>query len=282
MDGTYSELASYSFKEHAFLEKIFISRNSSGDFLRVLFGVDDQSAVYKYNIVGNGSYVFDSSIELNKPSHGTDEWKCVDDAYIIPREGSMFVYDLSYSPFTAYIAASEKVYEPRGNFFDNVMNVFVSQPDSECYRVYSPDGKFLLCNSLKNKWGVFWVETVVKDAVTHKQILSIDTLYQNFIAVGFTYDGTEIIFLNRIGDDEKISLLNDDDKNCLQAIEDVACNNVGVTSLLKRLCMECKEKGAAVVYQNDPTHTMLIDWARRSSTLRKLLATHLPLCVKKG
>jgi hypothetical protein len=159
---------------------------------------------------------------------------------------------------------------------------FWSQPESPIHKVYSPNGSFLMCNSLKKKWGMLYVETVIQDAITHKQILSIDTLYNGFVGVGFTHDETELIFLDHMGGNQKVSLLNDKDKQKLFQIEDVACTNLGVASTVKRLCMECREKGTVTLHEDDPNRKMLIDWSRKFPELLQLLTKCLPITkIKK-
>jgi hypothetical protein len=159
---------------------------------------------------------------------------------------------------------------------------FWTQPESPVHKVYSPNGSFLMCNSLKKKWGMLYVETVIQDAITHKQILSIDTLYNGFMGVGFTHDETELIFLDYMGGNQKVSLLNDEDKQKLSQIEDVACTNLGVASTVKRLCMECREKRTITLHEDDPNRKMLIDWSLTSTELLKLLTKCLPITkIKK-
>ena len=156
------------------------------------------------------------------------------------------------------------------------------QLNPECYRIYSPDGKFLLCNTLKKKSGTVYVETVIKDAITHTQILFIDTRYKDFIGIGFSQDengGSS--FLNSVGLNYKISLLNAQDNAMLQEMEKVVFNNLGITSLLSRLCMECQQKGVVTLYEDSPACIMLMDWARTSSHTKSLLEKCLPLSKLK-
>lgn len=289
MDGKALKESYFPFKDCAFLEKIFLSRTATNDVLVLLFGVADQLTVYKCASADNGQFAFDSLSDFDKCTghfRVGNFWEYTNGISILKRGDSFFMYDdLSCSPFDVRVAVSEEKSKQSSGFFGDLMNAFTSQPDSECYRVYSPDGQFVLCNSLKNKLGVFWVETLLKDAVTHKPILSIDTLYRNFAGVGFTHDGTELIFLNHQYHHETVSLLNDKDKKYLQGLEDIAFQNVGVTSLLKRLCMKCKENGVVTLRADSPAYHMLYDWTHKSSILREdlceLLATCMPLSVKK-
>ena len=73
-----------------------------------------------------------------------------------------------------------------------------------------------------------------------------------------------------------------EDKQILSQIEDKACTNLGVASLVKRLCMERRENGAIALQNNDPAYAMLRDWAGTSPQLLQLLKTCLPIrTIKK-
>ena len=97
------------------------------------------------------------------------------------------------------------------------------------------------------------------------------------MGVGFTPDGTELIFINSVGPHHKVALLNDEDRQMLCEVEKVAFVNSGVTSLLKRLCIECGEKGLITLHENDSTYRMLMDWAKISPAMLQALKKCLPM-----
>lgn len=157
----------------------------------------------------------------------------------------------------------------------------VLKEDGQAHKVYSPQGTFLMSNSLKNKFGMLYVETVLQDAITHKQIFSIDTLYTGFEGVGFSHDEKELFFFDNLRT-SKVSLLNDTDKKMLSEIEDIACTNLGVASLMRRLCAKCKENKTLSLSADDPAFVMLVDWSKKSPELLQLLKTCLPITrIKK-
>jgi hypothetical protein len=265
--------ARFPFKKHGLLEKMFIGRNASGDdFFIAVFGIAGQYGIllYKHNNVGG--YGFNHATKLCTMERCNRE---LISATLLKRGNSIFMYDYSYSPFAAVVEAEQKKTEQNW-FVKDLIDGSVLKLDSDCYCVYSPDGTFLLCNSLIKKSELMYVETVLKDAVTHKQIVSIDTLYKDFLGVGFSNDGTELIFLNSSGFNYKVALLNDDDKKILCEMEKVAFKQIGVTSLLKRLCMECKKNGTVALQEDDPACIMLLDWSYKPMML-SLLAKCLPL-----
>jgi len=149
------------------------------------------------------------------------------------------------------------------------------------YYVYSPSGKFLMRNSFKTKYAINYVETILKDSITHETLLTIDTLYTSglsaFTGVGFTHNEQELIFLNSSGSHDSVSLLNDDDVNILQKIENKASANIAIAALLRRLCRECKKNGYLNLDQNDPARRMLFQWSQESSEMLNFLRKCLPL-----
>ncbi|HSC25084.1 MAG TPA: hypothetical protein VLB80_02605 [Candidatus Babeliales bacterium] len=78
---------------------------------------------------------------------------------------------------------------------------------------------------------------------------------------------------------EEISLLSNVDTKLLQESEHIFFANSGVTSLIKRLCKECKEKGIITLDKNSSTYEMLMDWAKDQSLL-KILKQCLPIQEK--
>lgn len=263
MQGTYKkESGRSSFRTDGLIEKFATYQVGSGNYLVSICGVADLYSIEISKSDGNGSYYREYSREfasLNKVAFHTSEYTLA----------MLKVGDSVEMFYSGYPFFKE---DPEAGFW--------SQPKSQVHRAYSPNGEFLMCNSLKNKWGMLYVETVIQDATTHKQIVSIDTLYAGFKGVGFSHDSTELIFLDN--SHSKISLLTYEDKQILSQIEDKACTNLGVASLVKRLCMERRENGAIALQNNDPAYAMLRDWAGTSPQLLQLLKTCLPIrTIKK-
>lgn len=288
---TYS---SWQFIEHGLLRRIVTYQQSDKYYLAAVFSVAQLWKIDVHESLNGGGYNMVTSTELMSASNQCPFGKCG-----LVRMGNM-LYEVDFSaPFFVDNSVAQRKQEQeiqkqqKHSFFGNLENLydgfvskydnFVAQPDSEVHRVYSPDGSFLMCNSLISKLGIWHVRTAIKDAVTHKEILSIDSLYNNFAGVGFTHNGTELIFLNHGNDlNFRVALLNDEDKKMLCAIDDVACTNLGVASLIKRLCMECRAKGTLPLHEDGSTCKMLIDWARKSPMLLKVLEKCLPLTkIKK-
>lgn len=252
---------SLPFKHYGLLEKMAIYQTGSDYCLAEIYGVANLYSTMISKPLSNGLY----QLVESTPLESVGDHNLTYYTKIIKVGDSIAMYNLNYPFF------GEK---DEGNFW--------SQPENKVHRVYSPEGSFLMSNSLKKKLGILYVETVIQDAVTHKQILSIDSLYAGFSGVGFTHDETELIFLNAVGPHYKVSLLNYEDKQVLSQIEDIACAHLGVASLVKRLCMECRKKGSLSLREDDSTYTMLIDWSRKSPALLELLKKCLPITkIKK-
>lgn len=265
VDGEFvKQTSTGSFKAHGLLEKIVIYRTVDQYYLLYLFGVANMYAKYTY--------------------------KVSDDVYHYEERTHLMSVDLYNNSYFSKIIARQNSVDWIGSrcpfFVDNSTESFLesfwSQPKTEIHRVYSPDGAYLMCNTLKkNSVGILYVETLIQDAVTRKEIFSIDTLYSTFRGVGFTHDGTELIFLVKVGPYYKVSLLNPEDKQMLSEVEDIAFNNLGVISLLKRLCMECRQNGILSLHKNDPIRAMLIDWSKKSPAMLEFLNTCLPMMKTK-
>jgi hypothetical protein len=263
MLGIYKgESSRNSFRTDGLLEKLVTYQTESENYMASICGVADLYAIEISEANGNGRYY----LKYNKGFASLGHYE---------------MYNSEYTLAMLKVGDSVEMFHSGYPFFaDQTGRDSWSQPKSEVHRVYSPNGEFLMCNSLKNKWGMRYIETVIQDAVTRKPILSLDTLYAGFKAVGFSHDSTELIFLDN--SHCKVSLLNYEDKQVLFQIEDKACTNLGVASLVKRLCMERKENGAIALQNNDSTYAMLFDWTRTSPELLQLLKTCLPIrTVKK-
>jgi hypothetical protein len=284
MCGVKSEdYRSWSFREDGLLAGIATYQASGQYYLVIAFNVANLCAIHKFVSLNDQHYKFVSATPL---IYMREHYPFCALGFIHLGE-YLYMADFSVPFFVDNSAVQKKQEQEKQSqsFFANLGNLydyFVSQPDSEVHRTYSPDGLFLMCNSLINKLGISYVRTMIQDAVNRKEILSIDSLHKNFAGVGFTHDGTELIFLNHgIDLNYKVVLLNNEDKEMLCAIDDVICTSLGVTSLVKRLCMECKEKRFLCLYENDSTYKMLIDWSRKSPILLKALEKCLPLSKMK-
>jgi hypothetical protein len=250
------------FKQYGLLNKIATCKTTSGYRVVEIFNVADLYSVGISDVANDDGVYWIRNRTPLQSLHTINGHYC---SKLFRAGNSIAMYNFDY-PF----------------FGEKEEADFWSQPDSPVHRTYSPNGSFLMCNSLKKKWVMLYVETVIQDAMTHKQILSIDTLYNGFAGVGFTHDETELIFLDHMGGNQKVSLLNDKDKQKLFQIEDVACTNLGVASTVKRLCMECREKGTVTLHEDDPNRKMLIDWSRKFPELLQLLTKCLPITkIKK-
>jgi hypothetical protein len=266
-DGNIGTLKDrYLFGSYGLLEKIIMYQKDGDYFFDALFGVSHYRALITYKRSDNGMYELYSNIPLVRwyaGSHdlgywyGRVEFICRDNSLRMIRRNTPFFVDNNTKSF---------------------LEDFWAQPKTEIHRVYSSDGSYLMCNTLKkNNLGILYVETVIKDAATRKDILSIDTLYNGFRGVGFTCDTTELIFLSRRGPHYKVSLLNYEDKQVLSEVDDIVCSNLGVASLVKRLCQQCKENSMLALQKDDSTRAMLMDWSKKSPTLLKLLEKCLPI-----
>jgi hypothetical protein len=252
-----------SFKKYGLLEKMAIYQASPQQYKLIKIFI--AAGLYATRIgesASNGLYYDAESTGLM--SIGSRLYHGNGDRWLLSVGDSIGVFDLR-EPFF--------VNEQNGYFFDS----FYSQPESEVHRVYSPDGEFLMCNSLKKKLGILYVETVLRDSVTHKKILSFDTLYKGFIGVGFTHDGTELIFFDEGSLSSRVSLLNYEDKQMLSEVDDIVCSNLGVASLVKRLCQQCKENSILALQKDDSTRAMLLEWSKKSPGMLKLLEKCLPI-----
>lgn len=272
------------FKKEGLLEKIAIYNCDSLYCIATMFGVAGQYGIHIYKENGNKNYDFLSFTGLHRDISKYNSF--IDGFQMINARDSMHMFDRT-APFFMKNAQVQKdnqqiqkTNQHNSSWFDYIATTFLPQEvqlERGLHKVYSPKGTFLMSNSLKQKLGAFYVETVLKDAVTHQQILSIDTLYDGFVGVGFTADETSLIFINVTGGHHKVSLLNDTDKQMLYEMEKVTFVNSGVTGLLKRLCMECRERGIVTLYEDDSTCCMLKDWTKISPAMLQLLKKCLPM-----
>jgi hypothetical protein len=257
MQGKYIESRlSRSLKQFGFLEKIAICSTSEGYRWAEIVGVANMYSTAVSKIAtDDGVYSCLSMTGLAKPFMVDNQYGGgdIDEPLIFKVADLINVLNWDYS---------------------------VLKEDGQVHRVYSPQGTFLISNLLKQKYGMFYVETVLQDAITHKQIFSIDTLYHGFQGVGFSHDETELFFFDLLKA-SRVSLLNDADKKMLSQIEDIACKDLGVVSLMRRLCAECKEKKTLSLCADDPARAMLLDWSKKSPELLELLKTCLPITIIK-
>src|SRR4030095_11020233 len=208
MDGdVLKEGMLFSFEKYGLLKKIFMVHNNFDKlFLSALFIAAGQYTVCVAKSLGGIEYTPVTDYHpCNSYSNERSNFSSSD--YNVYKNGNDL---LIYFTQDCWLFRDIK---PQSSFFANFIESYVSR---QRYYVYSPDGKFLMSNSPKIKFGIGYVETILKDSITHETLLVIDTLYtsmlSSFTGVGFTHDGQELIFLNSSGYNDKVSLLNIDDK----------------------------------------------------------------------
>lgn len=277
MDGVFSHESFFPFKQHGLLEKIFMFKKQEVYILVLLFGVEDLYAVKFYQRQDDGNYIVSQVNNLERKEYGNSKYGEI--GQIIDWGKSLFLYSFTSAVFDD-IVLDEKNKMDNQNWFGFLTDDFVRRFDGEKYRLYSPDGKFLLCNSVIGRNGYFRVETVLKDAISHTDIVSFDTDYNDFRGVGFTPDSTGLVFFHPINvlskDVSKALLLTKEDYNMLDELERAACKNLGVASLLNRLCAKYKRQGQLALLKDDPARAMLRDWAMQYPLLTQLLQKYLP------
>jgi len=267
-----------SFENNGLLKKILMVYNDSDKlFLSALFIVGGQYSICRAESLG--SFDYDSLMNGGRCNYySATRYDLMFDGYsdynVYKNGNDLLIYS------TQYCLRSRDI-KPQSFTWANFIEKYWSLAGRQHYYVYSPSGKFLMRNSFKTKYEIGYIETILKDSITHKTLLTIDTLYtsglSSFTGVGFTHNEQELIFLNSSGSHDSVSLLNDDDANILQKIENKASANIAIAALLRRLCRECKKNGSLNVDQNDPACRMLLQWSRESSEMLNFLEKCLPL-----
>jgi hypothetical protein len=274
MDGASSQPGIWPFKKFGLLEKMFSSNDCllTGEKTHILvFGVAGRYAVYK---ISNATNITIDRTCLETISEHNAYASSVGVPLIL-KDGSVFARDCASSSFVSIVKAHLK--KQQSSFLQSLKDDFLFEPDDECHRTYSPDGMLLMCNSLKKKLGVLYVKTQIQEATTHKEIMTIDTLYKNFRGVGFAKDSKSLLFLNITGPNEKVILCDDEDKEMLQIFENMAFKNCAVTCLFEQLCREHRKNGYINLSLDDPMRIMLLNWWKTNSDIKKFLEICFPL-----
>jgi len=265
-------VASFFIDTHGLLKKIIISKLSSGCCMMILCGLANKRKIHSYTSNKNGNWIPSFSTDLKT----IDEYKSIHNIDIINIDGNIEAFDLT-TPFFINSNQGNKSWIP--SFLDTKLDQSTPLSD-KIHTLYSPNGLFLMGNFLKRKIGMSYVETVIKDPITHENLASFDTMSEDFIGVGFTPDGNNLIFIEHKSSYKK-NLWNEQDTKMLNEFEKKAFSCSGVLSLLKSLCEECKEKGYVLVNKDDTIYTMLVDWSKESETMLNVLKRCLPVCIQE-
>lgn len=254
-----------SLKRNGFLEQMAIYQEDDAYHLVILFSIGQQYSRQIAVLLENGSLLLqDGSYFHTQKKHNETLYP-----EIYACNNVIYMNDYRY-PALSYKK------KHNGSFFANLIDNFLSDAESNIHRVYSSDGAFLMSNSLKNTYGFNSIETIIKDAITHKPIISFDSLQSTLYKVGFTSDSTALIFINGSVND-KVLLLNDDDKQMLQEIDAKIGDNLGMAALLKYLSQKCIEEGVIKLRGQGSTYEMFLDWALESKTMLTLLKKCFPI-----
>jgi len=255
-DGICSDaITSFFINDHGLLKNISISKTPSGYCMIILCGLANQCKIHSYISDENGNWLHSFSTKLKS----IDQYNYIHDIDIIDIKGKIEAFDLK-APF--FVNTNQK-------------------NESWIHNAYSPDGAFLMCNFLKRKMGMSYVETVLKDPITHETLASFDMKSGDFIGAGFTPDGKNLV-LTAMNSFYKYNLWNDEDTKMLNAIEKKAFSCSGVLSLLSSLCTECKEKEYVLVKRNDTIYNMLVDWSKESKIMLDVLEQCLPVFTQEN
>jgi len=261
MDGTPSPQPSrWPFKQYGLLEKIIIKKNKVyEEEAFTIYGSCGKYNVHKWKDLGNIPWVLEGITSLSDIVNYIY-------GYFFERNNEIFMYDYSPSPFFS-IEKAEKHKQQSSVWYrwtQGLIDDFNFMPDDECYKKYSSSGEFILSNSLKKESGMLYVKTELLDPATHKSMLSIDTLYNNFFVVGFDNEETKLIFLHNNINNAEVLLWDEQDKKAMEWFADHALGNLGIISLLTRLLEEIKKKNEIVLKESDPICIMLRDWVKES------------------
>jgi hypothetical protein len=270
-DGTYQiDYLLGTFKKYGFLESVISFPCESYCYMVAIRGVGCQHRLDSFESTENNTFKSLFNTLLLTMKDFNDEvvsWRMVDtgnDVFLFYPKIPLLV---DRDPFRC-----------TDSLLIDISNAFAHEVNSDMHRVYSPDGSMIMCNSLKNdKLGFIYIETEIKDAVTHQPIIALSTRRNSILGMGFSHDSSELIFFDEYTTLDKAVLLAENDKVMLKDIADLAYGNSGVVELLKELCDECKKNGIIKVCKNSSTYQMLIEWARKSPTMCAFLKTCLPI-----
>lgn len=143
-----------------------------------------------------------------------------------------------------------------------------AQYGKECYRTYSPDGRFIMQNMFKNISGCSYVETNVIDTDTCQKIRSIDTPQDKFRCVGFSHDSTKLLFLKpdcwgqKIDSTERALVLSGEWKELFQQFKEVVFSDHITTDLLFKAVQNIVDEKSLSADPQDPTRKKLIELSK--------------------
>lgn len=138
----------------------------------------------------------------------------------------------------------------------------------ECYSTYSPNGRFMMQNMLKNMRGCSYIETNVIDTDTRQKIRSIDTPQDKFGCVGFSHDSTKLLFLKpdclkrRIDSTEKALVLNNERQERFEQFKEVVFSDHITTALLFKAVQNIVDEKSLSADPQDPTRKKLIELSK--------------------
>lgn len=110
---------------------------------------------------------------------------------------------------------------------------------------------------------------------TRTHVISFDDLYEDFAGVGFSVDGTELIFLMHDEPSHQVPLFFCEDRKKLDEFENEVLAPLGYIALLHRLTQACKQNKVVALHENEPTHTMLQDLLGKSEGIAALVQKYL-------
>ncbi len=262
MDGNFlKKVKSFSFERFGLLIRIFYDY----EHLNLLFHVSYNYIISRYRFVQNQyDHVINEYCKIHSVNRMVQGWGF----HVYENNDSLLICDRTY-----FWSIKE----------DN-LNVF--------RYIYSPDGKYLLCNCFKKKWVDFYIETILRDSITHEILYCADSFLGQLIpslfpyrSVGFSRDGKNLIFLDENYNSSvsnRVILPNDNDNTLLKKLEEMMSSNIAITLLFKRLCADVKKYKTLDLNVQDPTRKMLIKLAQESSEMLNFLKTCLPLApIKK-
>jgi hypothetical protein len=263
------EKTSYLINDHGLLQKMAIYKLSSGYGLLLLFGIANQRKIYACISNEKGTYVHRCYSDL----YAVREYMYLDGYHMVNTNGAIEAFDLTATFF-------EK--DRNQDINDNMVSSESILLSSKIHKVYSPNGLFLMYNALqKNVEGKEVVSTFLYDSETHQAIASFDMMSENFIGIGFSPDGNDLLIVKDHDDNpySKISLWNDQCIKMLSVIEKEAFASSRKISLLQYLCEKYKKNGYIQMSKDDQICTMLKNWSEKSLIMLNALKQCLPVYI---
>jgi hypothetical protein len=185
----------------------------------------------------------------------------------------------------------DKISDQQG-FFENMLSSRSFVLGDENHRTYSPDGRFMMINSLKKIFGELHINTKMVDAVTHQDIVSTDTRYSTFTTifhgVGFSKDSQSLLFFGEknIGMTclKKIVLGNDIYDiygKCWIPFKKYAFQDLATKKLLWQLIFQIEKKGYLSLSKDSEIRKALITLSKQSSDMLNFLKICFPMAPAK-